>query len=69
MSDQDRAKMTLMSMQDILGYTGWGKDKVYAEIAANRFPKPFKQGGKVYWVQSDYQAWISDRRREAQAVA
>ena len=42
--------------------TGLGRSALYAEIQAERFPKPVKLGRRaVGWIEAEVAEWIADR--------
>lgn len=42
---------------------------VYAMVKAGEFPRPIKMGRRSLWVESEVQAWITERIKESREAA
>jgi prophage regulatory protein len=51
-------------------YNGKGRSQTYADMAAGKFPKPIKLGGRaVGWLKSELEDWQKARIAERDAKA
>lgn len=55
----------LLRLPAVLELTGRGRTATLDDVKAGRFPKPIKVGAASMWLQSEVQAWIADRVRQA----
>lgn len=54
-----------MRLPAVLELTGRGRTATLDDVKAGRFPKPIKVGAASMWLQSEVQAWIAERVRQA----
>ncbi|MCK0102756.1 helix-turn-helix domain-containing protein [Pseudohalocynthiibacter sp. F2068] len=50
--------LTFRELRDVLG--GRGRSSVYRDIAAGRLPAPVKIGGRLYWRDSEINAFLAE---------
>lgn len=61
-NQQPPAKPRLIRMNEVTQRIGLCKASVYNRINTGDFPKPVSiGGGRVAWVESDVDQWISER--------
>ncbi|MFV0508307.1 MAG: helix-turn-helix transcriptional regulator [Shewanella algae] len=59
---QQTLKPRLIRMSEVIQRIGLCKASVYNRIASGTFPKPISiGGGRVAWLESDVDQWISER--------
>ena len=65
MSEGTEAPDRLLRIGDVMGRVGLRKSKIYALVAENRFPRPYKLSPKAArWSEREIAAWI-ERARSA----
>ncbi len=52
--------LTRKQLSEKLG--GRSSASIYRDMAAINFPKPFKVGGRVYWLETEIEQWMNARR-------
>lgn len=64
--------LRVIRLQEVESRTGLRKSAIYQRATDGTFPKPISMGGKASgWIESEIDAWISQRiaARDAQAGA
>ncbi|WP_164280630.1 helix-turn-helix transcriptional regulator [Stenotrophomonas indicatrix] len=51
----------LLRRSEVMLRVGMAKSTLYSRISAGTFPKPVPVGCSVRWVESEVEAWISER--------
>lgn len=59
----------LLRRSEVQDRVGLGKSTLYSRISAGSFPKPVTLGSSVRWVESEVEAWISERVSERDHAA
>jgi prophage regulatory protein len=55
----------LLKMPTVLERCALSRSELYRRVNSGRFPKPVPQGARgVAWLESDIEAWISERIAE-----
>lgn len=54
----------LLRRSEVMLRVGMAKSTLYSRISAGTFPKPVPVGCSVRWVESEVEAWISERIAE-----
>lgn len=54
----------LLRRGEVQDRVGLSKSALYSRISAGSFPKPVTLGSSVRWVESEVEAWISERVSE-----
>lgn len=54
----------LLRRSEVQDRIGLSKSTLYLRISAGSFPKPVTLGSAVRWVESEVEAWISERVSE-----
>ena len=52
--------LTFNQLRDKLGRRA--RSTIYEDVRAQRLPEPIKLGGRLYWIESDVDAVLSQRR-------
>lgn len=55
----------LLSIHKVAARISFSKSWIYAELKANRFPKPLRTFGKNLWSSEAIDAWIASQLRKA----
>ncbi len=50
--------LSFRSLQDKLG--GRGRSTIYRDVESGRLPKPGKLGSRLYWIEAEIDAAISE---------
>lgn len=66
---QTIAPRRLRSRAEVMDRVGLSKLTLYSRISAGTFPKPVTLGSSVRWVESEVEAWISERVSERDHAA
>lgn len=53
--------LTFRDLQAKLG--GRGRSTIYRDVEAGRLPKPIKLGSRLYWIESEIDAVLSNMAR------
>lgn len=61
---QPLAPRRLPRRSEVQNRVGLSKSTLYSRISAGTFPKPVTLGSSVRWVESEVEAWISERVSE-----
>lgn len=56
--------LTLTELRAKLGNRS--RSAIYLDLAAGRLPQPVKLGGRLYWPESELDAWMRDLRGKAE---
>lgn len=59
----------LLRRAEVMNRVGLSKSTLYSRISAGTFPKPVTLGTSVRWVESEVEAWISERVSERDHAA
>lgn len=63
MTDGTDAPDRLLRIGDVMSRVGLRKSKIYALVAENRFPRPYKLSPKAArWSEREVAAWIEHAR-------
>lgn len=54
----------LLRRSEVQDRVGLSKSTLYSRISVGSFPKPVTLGSSVRWVESEVEAWISERVSE-----
>lgn len=54
----ERATLSLISIQQVISQTGIGRTTIYALVKTNEFPRPVKVCGASRWVREEISDWI-----------
>ncbi len=54
----------LLRRSEVQDRVALSKSTLYSRISAGSFPKPIALGSSVRWVESEVEAWISERVSE-----
>lgn len=55
----------LIRLPRVLELTGRGRTATLDDVRAGAFPQPIKLGAATVWLESEVQAWIAERVRQA----
>ena len=56
--------LRLLKRTQVESLTGLSRASIYAEMLAERFPRPFRTGGRgVGWRQGEIAEWLASRER------
>ena len=58
----------LIRLPRFLELTGRGRTATLDDVRAGAFPKPVKLGAATVWLESEVQAWIAERVRQARGA-
>ncbi|SEI92833.1 helix-turn-helix transcriptional regulator [Frateuria terrea] len=58
----------LLRLREVERRVGLGRTAIYQRITSGTFPRPVKLGTSSLWVDSEIEAWVSERIRERDLV-
>lgn len=53
----------------VMEMTGRSRTSTLDDVRAGKFPQPVKLGGVTVWLESEVQAWMAERVRQARGAA
>jgi prophage regulatory protein len=59
----------LLRLPEVMGCVGLGRSRLYALIAQGSFPRPIKLGRSSAWIESEVNAWVTERIQQDRGVA
>lgn len=63
-NDTNQTPRRLLRRSEVQDRVGLSKSTLYLRISVGSFPKPVTLGSSVRWVESEVEAWISERVSE-----